>query len=82
MHFSGRHSTSCLLCDCGLSYTVYISVPVLIAKDKSIAANKHGVKLPEREKVISPSSCPHLSANLDIFQHRNVKYFLSPFMPQ
>lgn len=81
MHFSGRHSTSCLLCDWRLTTILYISVPV-IAKDKPIAANKRGVKLPEREKVIYPSSCPHLSANLDIFQHRNVKYFLSPFMPQ
>lgn len=55
---------------------------MLIAKDKPIAANKRGVKLPEWEQVISPSSCPRLSANLDIFQRRNVKYFLSPFTPQ
>lgn len=80
MHFSDRHSTSCLLCDWGLTIILYISIPMLIARGKPIAANKHRVNLPE--KVISPSSCPHLSTNLDIFQHINVKYFLSPFTPQ
>lgn len=55
---------------------------MLIAMDKPIAGNKHEVKLLSREKVISSSSCPHLLANLDIFQHINVKYFLSPFMLQ
>ena len=79
---SGRCSASCLSCNSGLTIILYISVPVLIARDKPIAANKHEVKLPVGEKVISPSSCPHLPANLDIFQHRNVKYFLSPFTPQ
>lgn len=81
MYFSGRHGTGFLLWNWGLTIALYISVPELIAKDKPIAANKHEVKLPAREKVISPSSCPHLSTNLDIFQQRNVKYFLSPFTP-
>lgn len=80
MHFSGRLNTSCLLCDWGLTIILYIFIPMLIARDKPIAANRHQVNLPE--KVISPSSCPHLSTNLDIFQHINVKYFLSPFTPQ
>lgn len=82
IYISGNRITSCPLSNRDLTITLYFPIPVLIAKDKPIAVNKCEVKLPGKEKVISPSSCPHLSANLDIFQHRNVKYFLSPFTPQ
>lgn len=60
---SDRRGSSCHLCIWGgslVTFTVCMSVPLLIARDKPIAANKRGVKLPEWGKVTSPSSCPHL----------------------
>lgn len=79
MHFCGRHSTSCLLCDWGLTIILYISVPMLIAKDKPIAANKHGVKLPEREKVSSPSFSSSSLSKPWHFPTQNCEVFFKSF---